>query len=143
MLSISVRISRPEIDEDVPSQVLLYNIRIVMNRTNGVHLFLVQKDLVDGPEILTVILDNPTDNQSIRLPDFMRWFFKQDNFCAAKRHRHVFFLVTCMCVCVNKKCTTLKEKFLNKVEETKSKEQAEAEVVPSSSSVKFKFLKFS
>ena len=72
MLSISVRISRPEIDEDVPSQVLLCNIRIVMNRTNGVHLFLVQKDLVDGPEILTVILDNPTDNQSIRLPDFMR-----------------------------------------------------------------------
>ena len=72
MLSISVRISRPEIDEDVPSQVLLYNIRIVMNRTNGVHLFLVQKDLVDGPEISTVILDNPTDNQSIRLPDFMK-----------------------------------------------------------------------
>ena len=60
-------ISRPEIDEVVPSQVLIYYIRIV----NTVHYFLVQKDLVNGSEILTQIFDYPTDNQSIRLPDFL------------------------------------------------------------------------
>ena len=61
---LSVRVSRPEMDEVFPAKYscIILEFPPTNGKSNRVHFFLVQKDWPDGPEILTVILDNTRYN---------------------------------------------------------------------------------